>query len=231
MDLGHATSSGGLTGSSRRGRARLSRQIMAGMLSGALMIMGASASAALLIDFGDQTLLPNTPGQSVAITISNDGAPVPLGAFELFIQVADGGPEWAAGSIPGPRIEAVNLLTGTPFESNNLGGQFGSLDNLPQRQFWGVVGSPTLPTGSDQLLATVTFDTTGFDAGTWDVFLTGSPLPTSRLLNPQSDPYAVTIMNGTLTVVPEPSATATAIGCLLLSGLLARTAMRRLGGA
>jgi hypothetical protein len=226
-DVGLTASSGGLAGNSPCSRGRLARLITLTLLSGALLGAGAPASAALLIDFGNQTLLPDTPGQSITVTISNDGEPVPLGGFELFLQVADGGPEWPAGSISGPAMESVDLLNGTPFQNNNFGGQFESLDNVPQRQFWSVVGTPTLPTGSGQLLATVTFDTTGLGSGTWDLFLAELPGAGTRLLNPLSDPYDVAIVNGTLTVVPEPSAGATVAGCLLLGALVSRHVRRQ----
>ncbi len=223
INVGSATSPAGHSRTARRGLPRF-------WLTAACLILGltgSSAGAALFIDVGSPTLLPGAPGQEVAIRISNDGPPVDLGGFELLIQVADGGPG-AGGSIVGPRIDGVDLLTGTPFEGHALGGQFPALDNSPQRQFWNVVSlSATLGTGSDLLLATVSFDSTGLSPGTWDLSLSGFEGANTRLLDRQGTALDVSIANGTLTVVPEPAASAAIAGCLLVGGVFLHRARRR----
>lgn len=221
------TSPAELRAPARLGRARHWR-IMLGLLSG---LVGSSASAAVFINVGNPVILPERAEQKIAITISNDGPPLDLGGLALLVQVADGGPAFG-GSISGPSIDGVDLLNGTPFEGKNLGGQFPAIDNTPQRQFWNVLGvGATLATGSGQLLATISFDSTGFSSGTWDLSLAFSSGATTRLVDPEGDPIDVSITNGTLTVVPEPAAGAAIIGCLLVGVSLANWAKRRPRGA
>jgi hypothetical protein len=197
MNAGLARSLARLVAAARRARARFALLAL-GVISGGLV--ETSAPATLFIEVGDQKILPGTSGQKIAITISNDGEPVEIGAFELLIRVADGGPE-AGGFISGPRIDGVDLLTGTPFEDKSFGGQFSSLDNTPQRQFWGVISTTaTLGVGTDLLLATVSFDSTGFLSGVWDLSLTGFPGANTRLLDREGNPLEVSIANGTLAV-------------------------------
>lgn len=111
-------------------------------------------------------LLPNQSGQWVDLKVSNPGT----GALELLgvnlhLQVADSGPasEGGFGTINGPNITAVDLVTGTLFASNNRGGT-ASAPASAQAGLWTVVtdsGSVLLPGGATVTLARVQFDTIG----------------------------------------------------------------------
>jgi len=125
-----------------------------------------------LIDLGDHILLPETPDQQIQIWVSG-GQPVE--GLDFNIQVADGGPEaveWELIDPPGilgPIITDVDLITGTIFETNNMGHMSTYVnDVIPQFFDVGIVtqaGSVL----ADGLLATVTIDTMGFSSGTWEL--------------------------------------------------------------
>ena len=78
--------------------------------------------------------------------------------------------------------------------------------------------TPPLPARAPGSLthgATVTFDTTGFSTGRWDFLLTGTRGGNStELLSPTAESLPLTITNGELVIVPEPSVTV-----LVLAGL------------
>lgn len=164
-----------------------------------------AASAVLVVSFDALQLQPDQPGQMVSLWIDNTGGPVSIGGMDLAIQVGDGGPA-GGGSVLGPILESVNLVVGTIFDGHDFGGQFGDAANVDQRQFWSVV-APTaeVPGDGRSLLATVTFDTTGFGAGSWDVALSGLAFAESRLFDPFGEPLAVQFGNSALTIVPEVS--------------------------
>lgn len=79
-----------------------------------------AVDAALVIDVGEHDLLPNTPGQAVFIFVRGGD---PVQGVNLNAQVEDGGTELAAfgGSIDGPAISNVDIITGTIFAGNNNG--------------------------------------------------------------------------------------------------------------
>src|SRR6185503_5575706 len=74
---------------------------------------------ALVINVGNFTLLPTPPGQVVEVLVQNTGATaVQVIGLNLNVQVAVSGPAPGLGSIPVPLITAVDILTGTVFQSN-----------------------------------------------------------------------------------------------------------------
>ncbi len=175
------------------------------------------ARAAIVIFVEDALLAPDRSGQQVEVWIDNDGPPLEVGGLDFSFQVGDGG---SGGLSSGPTIQSVDLLTGTLFESKDFGGQFPAQDNQPQRQFFSVISlSAILPTGSGQRLATVTLDTTGFGTGSWELSLGGLSLPNTALFDWSGNPIAAEVRNGTLTVVPEPSAAVWTGAGLLALGL------------
>ena len=113
------------------------------------------------------------------------------------VQVADGGTDAAVGgSIDGPKIQSVNLVTGTIFDGNNTG-QVDTL-TLPQVSA-NTVTTSTGMIAADGLLATIEVDTTGFMEGTFD-------LRVGDTRNGPSDfaGIPIQITDGSLSVVPEP---------------------------
>lgn len=171
-----------------------------------------SLNAQLIVDAGDIQLLENTAGQVVSFSATG---PDSVQGLNFNVQIADGGPGLAGGSIAGPTITAIDITgLGTIFENNNTG-QGGGLI-VPQ--IAGVtITTNTGRVAGEGVLAFVTFDTTGFFASDsnnpFDIILTGP-----QSLNGNTDfagsldtdgiavPFSVT--NGTLTLVsavPEPS--------------------------
>jgi hypothetical protein len=183
-----------------------------GALAGIFALaMSQTANAQLLVfQPGTISLQPNMANQQVEFEVRNDGGSTDVYALELSIRVGD--------STSGPQITGVNLLTGTAFQNNNNNGQFGDPSNQAWQQGWAVeAGSfsplPHLSPG-DNLLATVTFDTTGLTSGTWDLIF-DFPGET-RYVDGVGETIPMQVSNGQLTVVPEPSeyAAMAALGCL-----------------
>jgi hypothetical protein len=147
-----------------------------------------------IVDVGVHKLLPNTKDQEIAITVEGSD---PVQGLNFRIQVEDGGPlPPAMGSPTGPVITAVDLITATVF-AGNVSPQ---TDLLSLPQIW--VQSVTTQSGSvvaDGLLATVTFDTTGFSRGSFRLALDDT-------LDGATDfaGIPIDITDGILRVVPEP---------------------------
>lgn len=144
---------------------------------------------------GEHELLADTTDQLIEIMVSGGDS---VQGLNLRLQVADGGthPD-AGGSIDGPKISNVDLVTGTIFDGNNTGQN--DLLSLPQVS----VQSITTATGTvvaDGMLATVLIDTTGFMEGEFDL-RAGSTLdgPTDFAGVPAN------ITDGSIRIVPEPA--------------------------
>lgn len=130
----------------------------------ALMGFSYSAGATPIIVVGEHQLLPDTPNQSIEIMVSGGDS---VQGLNFRIQVADGGTHpMAGGSIDGPMISNIDLLSGTIFDGNNTGQN----DLLSLPQVW--VQSTTSANDTvlaDGLLATVMIDTTGYMEGEFDL--------------------------------------------------------------
>ena len=169
-----------------------------------------------MIVVGEHELLPDTPNQSIEIMVSGGDN---VQGLNFRVQVADGGTHpMAGGSIDGPMISNIDLLSGTIFDGNNTGQN----DILSLPQVWvqsTTSANDTVP--ADGLLATVTIDTTGFMEGEFD-------LRVGDTLDNATDfaGVAVDITDGLLRIsVPEPaSATVLLMGWAILC-----TALRRVG--
>jgi len=189
-----------------------------------LLISPLSATAAIIIDVGDHLLQPNMPDQTFQILVSGGDL---VQGLNFYIQVADGGPE-AGGSIDGPVIQELDILTGTIFDGNNTGaidfdgGPPPYPDVVPQ---WEGHSTTTLSgsVAATGLLATVTIDTTGFGGGTWDLIMqnTGDGTYTTDFAGISAD-----ITDGSITVIPEPSTFVMSTG-LIAMGLVGYGRRRR----
>jgi hypothetical protein len=175
------------------------------------LFLASSANSALIIDVGGHELLPDTPNQTVQVFVSGGDA---VQGLNFYAQVADGGPA-AGGTITGPSITAVNILSGTIFASNNAGQDDpGSLPQLAARTTTTASGTVS----ASGLLATLTFDTTGFTTTqSWALSL-------GDTLNGPTDfaGVPITITDGSISVIPEPESVA--ILGLVMSALLRRRA-------
>ena len=162
-----------------------------------VLLLGVSPVWAAVITVGDHGLLPNLPGQVIQISVSGEQDEF-VNTLVFYLQVADGGPEGVPyggpGLIDGPRIQDVDILSGTIFKDDNVG-DYGGGPLIPQ--FW---DSQTFSFGSvvaNGLLATVTIDTTGFSASdSWALKMKGTLSGDSAL----SGPSVVEIENGFITI-------------------------------
>ncbi len=171
------------------------------------LILGLSSNAFAVgntadVTLGNYQLLPNTPNQTIPIYVTG-GALVAGMNFNL--QVGDGGP--AHGGTPGPVFTNVDLVSNTIFQNDhapptNLGSQ-----PDPQVLTWDIVTANNGDyVSANGLLATVTVDTTGFTNG--ETF----PLEINNTLNGRTNfvydgvtPVPSTLVDGQITVLPEPS--------------------------
>ncbi len=174
-----------------------------------LLCMG-QVSAEPIIDVGIHQLLPDTPDQTIEISVSGGQ---PVAGLEFFSQVADGGPE-AEGvpggpqtgeGIDGPETTDVDLFTGTIFEHNNLPAARQSL--LPQL-FHASTVTAAGTVAAEGLLATVTIDTSGFFSGEWGLYLGDTLDPEStHFLSASAQTVSPQITEGLIRIgfIPEPS--------------------------
>jgi len=161
----------------------------------------------LLIDIGQISLLPNQAGQKVNVFLYSD---VPDGTQGIAFnaQLGDGGPALGGVDIT-PSITSIDAVgPGTLFEFNHNPPHF---EYFPPSFAWtsfadagGVVSIPVGPS----LLGVLTFDTTGFGPGYSTTLKLGDTLNGDTQVL-----YAaglMTINNGSITIVPEPSTVALA---------------------
>lgn len=164
-----------------------------------LLLWVAPTWAASVIVVGSHELQPNLAGQQVQILVTGGD---PVQGLNFNIQVGAGGPP----------ISDLDILTGTIFAGNNTGTSDpdgpGASDLAP---LWEgrttTTNSGTVVTAG--LLGTVTFDTTGFLAGTWDLSMsTTDNGPTDfAVVGEQADitDGSIFIRGNIVEDVPEPA--------------------------
>jgi hypothetical protein len=193
----------------------------------ALALVAGTAQGNLLIDVGQISLLPNQAGQTVNVFVYSD---VPDGTQGLVFnaQLGDGGPLLGGVDVT-PLLVTVDAVgPGTLFEFNHNPPFH---DNVPPSfvytTFADAAGVVPIAVGNS-LLATLTFDTTGFgpgysttlklgDTANGDTVLAGLPTGPSTL--------PLTIHNGSITIVPEPGSLA--LAALGLIGMIVLAYRRR----
>jgi hypothetical protein len=182
------------------------------ILCGLAAFCAFNAQAQLTINVGNFQLLPNTPDQTVTLNVSGvSGA----AALDFFVQVADGFPTVPGSTSNGPNITSVDIVTGTLFASNNDGGQFGAISD-PQRWYRGVLTQPNTTVSGSGTLATLKIDTTGFTSGSWTLNVKNVFNGQTTFYDANFNPIAANITDGTISIVPEPSAYGLAMGALVI---------------
>lgn len=184
-----------------------------------------AASAVLFLDVGTVQVPENASGFQFEIYVNNTGdEAVEVAGLIFNLQVADSGPadRGGLGSIAGPEIASVDILTGTAFASNNTG-QFDGAGSLQFANASVTTGSGTVPLLANTLtlVATVTLDTTGFfSPGTWELRLGDTVNGSTRFLDASAESILPIIQNGFLVAVPEPAGMValTALGALAWGG-------------
>ncbi len=187
------------------------------------------ARAQLFIDMGHVSLESNLAGQAVDLFVENTGAPLAISGLSFNIQVADSGPasQGGLGVIDGPDITGIDLLTGSVFAGNHTSPQ--DAGSIPQFLNWTVTtssGAIILEKGIRYKLASITFDTTGFHNGTWDLSVgetLNGPTKFFQINGPNVTDLIPYMHDGGLTVtatpVPEPAESAF-LAALVLAGLV-----------
>jgi len=169
-------------------------------------VLAVNCASGATIVVGTHELLPNTPGQTIPISVSGGDS---IQGLDLMVGIGE--VKTAASPAPynGPTITGIDVITGTIFASNNTG-QGG---NFFSGQY--AYGGTTTSSGTvsaDGLIGTITVDTTGWNSGSgpWALTLYGTTydppeIPYQTDLPPLS---SVAITNGWITLqeeVPEPA--------------------------
>lgn len=181
----------------------------------AISVFVNNAGAEPVVSVGNHELMPNMPNQFIDIMVSGEDE---VQGVTMRVQVGDGGAAPGSGTLAsGPRITAIDLLSDTIFSGNNTG----QSNVLGWDQIW--VTSTT--TSSDEvrasgLLARVTLDTTGWDAGTFSLNIGNTKDGASDFAG-----VPMRISEGSITIVPEPAAWGLSLYCV--ATLLCHVHMRR----
>jgi hypothetical protein len=167
----------------------------------ALALVSGTAQGNLLIDVGQISLLPNQAGQTVNVFVYSD-APDGTQGLVFNAQLGDGGP--AAGGVDITPLITVNAVgPGTLFEFSHNSPFYGNVPpSFAYTSFADAGGDVPIPIGPS-LLAVLTFDTTGFGQGYSTTLKLADTLNGDTAI--ASTEGVLTIHNGSITIVPEPS--------------------------
>jgi hypothetical protein len=195
-----------------------------------LLLMAASTKAAL-INVGDYVFAPNTGVHTLTIAVSGNEK---ISGEDFYAQIGDGG-SFNHGTNDHPTFSNVDIITGTPFATNNVGafGDASAGGNAAHRLIW--VDGTTTSSGTVQLqptsiLATISIDTQSAPLGKFSLDLTGVANTlgsfNTKLYDSTGAPIPLTVTNGSITIVPEPSLNA--VLAIVPALFMLRRPMRRL---
>lgn len=201
------------------------RRSLALLASAVVSFAATDASAQLFLIAGNHVLNPNEANQPVTIQVNNAGlTPVSVDTFTLFASIGEGGPSLGKPAVP--VITTADLHSGTAFSANfsaeihqeTLPSGFAMLYVTTATSGTSVSIAPGLST-----IATLTIDTTGFDAtdGPW-TFRLGMDVEGFGTLSSEylrnTTPVAATLTDGSISLaaVPEPSQVAFLAGVGLI---------------
>lgn len=206
----------------------------------AITAVNGSLTRAAIIRVEDTTLQANTAGQIVRILGSYEGPPAlaALDGVNFSVLLGRGGPDLGLpGNITGPAITGINLkpvggvLSGFTSAQNEI--DLGGLTQIVQADLLRADADvPITGAFTDQLLAELIVDTTGFASGTFQVALQDSDLGvTSTFLGGVGGSLPTTLQSGSLTIsaVPEPGTVGllACTSCILVGARVRRRWSRR----
>lgn len=196
-------------------------RLKVGLLMVTLLTLASAAQADMTIIVGANSLQPNQAGQTVPIFVVSD-SPDSSQGLSLNAQLGDGGPDLGGVDIT-PLMTGDAVGPGTLFETNHNPPADGSVPpSFVNIGFAVQAGTVPIPVGAT-LLATLTFDTTGFGPGpSWPLLLAGTLNGDTQLA---ATTGALFIENGSITIVPEPSSIV--LGLFAVAGFGAVAIRRR----
>ena len=188
-----------------------------------LFAMFMAQAQAAIITVGDHDIAPNTTTE-IQILIQREGSDSDLFGASLALQVTEG------TTLAGPAIDSVDLITGTLFATHDVAvEEIISGSDPPQHAFWEVLTNDLSPIAipQDGLLATVRIDATGFTEGmtynlTASSFIANGGAIGTLLIDTNGEEVTPTVIDGTITITPEPAA----FTLWAVSGLLAMSLRR-----
>ena len=197
-----------------------------------LLSVPAIAQAAIVITAGVHPLLANTAGQKINVNLKANGEFYTDGNMRLLI--AAGGPvvthvfNDTDGAIPGANLAAAIWVGGSAGIGGVADGTTTTGTGRRTTASFLTAGGGT-PQNTDGIFATLTLSTVGIAPGTYSFSLTAHPNGASDLFNGLDEfdepiPTNLQMVNGSLTVVPEPGSMV--LGLFAVAGL-ATVAIRR----
>jgi hypothetical protein len=166
----------------------------------------AQTAWAASIVVGNHNLLPNTPGQEIGIFITGGD---PIQALNFRVLLGDGGPV-LGGDDDGPSISGSIYGPGMIFEHNHSAFSNQSIPPFFVDLQTLVIGQTSL--AAEGLLGSVIVNTTGKYSGSWTLtmseeggFANTGLQGAGTTLAFGSDVIEVDILDGSITIVPEPS--------------------------
>ncbi len=182
----------------------------------------------ITVQAGNHDLLANTADQVIEILISGDGK---LQGVNFDVQIGNG----KTGEVPA--ITNVDIIgTGLLFSASNTGdnGDGSGIDD-GLAGFWSSstttqAGETVTPGSPNSILAKVEISTVGFDSGSFELILNdGLDVLTDFAGWEKITGNDLTIFNGTVKVVPEPSSFILFIGLGSLGVAVLKRRRRRVG--
>jgi len=195
-------------------------RLKVGLLTAALLVAATAARADLVVVLGNYQLQPNLAGQVVPIEVIAQGGEQIQGTT-FRVQIGDG----FGGDVPTPPSMTGDISgPGTIFETNNTGISDGSIPQFIDLGTTTIGTSVNVLSPGSNLWGFVTFDTTGVATGSWPLIMAAT-IGGDSGLSPFLIGQGLSIQDGSVTIVPEPSSVV--LGLFAVAGFGAVAIRRR----